>query len=99
MPTISRTTVVLIILGLLVVGAAVYLFFNQGELQSGVSADALPASGAEQRFLSLAAQLEPVAFDTEILSDSRFIELVDLRTAIVPEPTGRTDPFAPLPGI
>ncbi|MCI0597790.1 hypothetical protein L0Y34_01835 [Candidatus Parcubacteria bacterium] len=99
MPNISRTTVILIILGLLVLSAAGYLLLNQGELQSGVTLDTPAATSAEQTFIALTAQLDPVSFDTSILSDSRFAALVDMRTIIVPEPTGRPDPFAPLPGV
>ena len=92
----NQTTGILIVLGLLVLGAAGYLLFGRSDAGSALSADAAPASAAEVEFLNLAAQIEPVKYDTAILSDPRFLGLVDLRTAIVPETSGRTDPFAPL---
>lgn len=93
---LSRTTVVGIILALLVLAAAGYLLFGQDRLTSGVSIEPGPASSAEQTFLNLAAKIDPVAFDTSILSDPRFVNLQDIRTSIVPESSGRVDPFAPL---
>lgn len=54
------------------------------------------ASPAELLFIDLAGQLDPIAFNGGVLSDSRFFSLVDIRTAIIPETSGRPDPFAPL---
>lgn len=99
MPTsapIPRTTVVLIVLGLILLAAIAYLFFGKGGEGSAVSVSDVAVTEAELTFLNLTAQIEPVDFDTSILSDTRFLGLQDLRTAIVPEPSGRPDPFAPL---
>jgi hypothetical protein len=93
---LSKTTGVLIIVGLLVLGAAAYLMFGAGNNEPGVSANPPPATEAEQTFLSLTSQIDPVELDTSVLSDPRFLMLVDIRTAILPEPAGRLDPFAPL---
>jgi hypothetical protein len=49
--------------------------------------------------VNLVGTLDPIAFDTTIFSDPRFNALVDLKTAIVDEPIGRPDPFAPIPGV
>lgn len=92
----SKTTGVLIILGLLVLGAAGYLLFGTDAPGSGVTAGAPPATEAEQTFLALTSRIDPVALDTSVLSDPRFLMLEDLRTAILPETSGRLDPFAPL---
>jgi hypothetical protein len=53
-----------------------------------------PLSPAETTFVNLATQLEPLGFDTAILSDPRFMALVDIHTAVIPESAGRRDPFA-----
>ena len=96
--TASRNTIILVVLALLVLAAAGYLLFGRGEEEATLSGTGAPASEAELTFLNLTAQIEPVAFDTSILSDPRFNALRDLRTAVVPENSGRIDPFAPLSG-
>jgi hypothetical protein len=93
---LSKTTGVLIILGLLVLGAAAYLLFGTDDMRSGVSANPAPATEAEQTFLALTSRIDPVELDTKVLSDPRFLMLEDIRTAILPEIAGRIDPFAPL---
>ena len=95
----SRSAIILIIVALLVIGAAVYLFFGKPKSESAVAPESAPASQAEIVFLNLTAQIDPVAFDTSVLDDARFAALRDISTAIVPESTGRTDPFAPLGGV
>ncbi len=93
----SKTTGIAIALGLLLLGVAAYLMLRPTNL-SGVSATGAPASEAEVTFITLTAKIDPVAFDTSILTDPRFVGLRDIRTAVIPEPSGRTDPFAPLSG-
>lgn len=92
---LNKSTGVLIILALLVLGAAAYLMFGT-DGAPGVTGETPAATGAEQTFLSLAARIDPVEFDTGILEDPRFTALVDIRTAITAESSGRIDPFAPL---
>lgn len=92
----SRSTIILVVLAIVVVLAALYMLFGKGDTSGAVSVQDAPASRAELTFLSLAAQLDPVSFDTSILSDPRFDALQDIRTAIVPENSGRVDPFSPL---
>lgn len=94
----SRNTIILIVLALLVLAAAAYLLFGKGDVSSAVAPSGAPASQAELTFLTLTAQIDPVAFDTSVLEDERFMALRDIRTAIVPEASGRQDPFAPLGG-
>ncbi len=93
---LSKTTGVLIILGLLVLGAAGYILFGTNGGEAGVSADAPPATSAEQTFLLLTSRIDPVRLTTNVLQDPRFMSLEDIRVAIIPETSGRIDPFAPL---
>lgn len=80
----------------ILVGAFYYFFFvAQSSDEAVLTADA-PASEAESSFITLVSQLDPIEFDTRILDDARFKALIDIRTDIVPEPQGRTDPFGPL---
>jgi hypothetical protein len=94
----TRTTVIAIVVALLLLGAAAFLLFGQDSLSSSTTAEAGPASGAQQTFINLTAKIDPVAFDTSILDDARFKNLQDIRTTILPEASGRPDPFAPLGG-
>lgn len=94
--TTSRTTVILIVLALLVLAAAGYMLFGAPSEESALGPTGAPGSEAEMTFLTLTAQIDPVAFDTSVLDDPRFKALRDIRTAITPETPGRADPFAPL---
>ena len=92
----NQTNGILIVLALLVLGAAGYLLFGARSPESALAPAGASASAAEVEFLNLAAQIGTATLNTAILSDPRFLALQDLRTAIVPEESGRTDPFAPL---
>jgi hypothetical protein len=94
----SQTKIVIAVLGIAVILGIVYLvFFNSNSDTTAVSTTGgTPSSPAEVDFLNLSSQVEPITFDTTILNDPRFISLVDIHTAILPEATGRKDPFAPL---
>lgn len=91
----SRTTGIAIVLALLLLAAAGYLLLRPST-ESGVAALGAPASSAELTFITLTARIDPVALDTSILDDERFKGLQDIRTAILPEASGRIDPFSPL---
>lgn len=91
---ISKNTVIALVVGVVLIVAAVYLLFFQSP-STPVVIESAPASPEEMTFVNLAAQLEPLGFDTGVLADPRFISLVDLHTPVVGEPGGRRDPFAP----
>lgn len=94
---LPKNTILFAILGLILLAAAWYLLFGKADTRNGVVGSGAVTS-AEQTFIDLTSQIDPVAFDTSILTDTRFNVLQDIRTVIVEEPTGRTDPFAPLGG-
>jgi hypothetical protein len=96
----SKTKIIVVVLGVAVLLGVIYLmFFNNSSDTSAVSETGGAAtSPAQVNFLNLLSQIQPVTFDTTILSDPRFTSLVDIHTAILPEAVGRKDPFAPLPG-
>jgi hypothetical protein len=81
---------------IVLLGGFYYFFFIASSSDETVLTSGAPASEAEISFITLVSQLDPIAFDTRLLSDSRFMGLVDIRTEVVPEPVGRTDPFGPL---
>lgn len=92
MPT-NRTTVLLIVLGLVVTAAAIYMLFFRESSEPTLSSDTGAISSSEFTFINLAARIEPIVFDTSVLEDPRFMRLTDLRTTILPEDIGKQDPF------
>ncbi len=95
----NRTTVLSIILAVVLLGAGVYyfVFFNRDTGTALTSTDG-GVSDQEQDFLTLVGQLDPIVFDTSLLTDPRFTTRTDISTTIVPEVSGRSDPFAPIAG-
>lgn len=93
----SRSTLVFVICLVIVAGGLGYyfFFFNSGAT-SAISTTSGTASDAELSFISLVGKLDPIVFDTSVLSDPRFTSRESIRTAIVPEAAGRKDPFAPI---
>lgn len=81
---------------LVIAGGFYYFFFVASDSDETVLPSGAPASQAEISFIALVGQLDPIAFDTSIFSNPRFTQLVDIHTAVLPEPQGRTDPFGPL---
>lgn len=49
-----------------------------------------------QEFKTRLAELKSMEIDSKILSDMRFVSLKSFRQPIPEEPTGRSNPFAPL---
>jgi hypothetical protein len=95
----TRVKIIIAFLVVAVLGGIAYLmFFNTNNVNSAVSTSGStqPASAAEVTFLNLASQINPISFDTSIIADPRFAALVDIHTAVLPEPLGRKDPFLPL---
>ena len=90
--TLLLGAVIVVVLGV------AYMYLFSGTPQAPVTATT-PTGAAEQQFLSVAAELQPISFDTTIFSDPRFTSLVDITVPLAPEPQGRPDPFAPLPGL
>lgn len=97
---LSKKTSVTVAIAVVVLGVAAYFLWMRTPAEPNVTISGTGATSAAQAtFLTLASRLEPVAFDASILEDSRFLSLVDIKTAILPEDSGRNDPFAPLPGV
>ncbi|MDB5265250.1 MAG: hypothetical protein JWN64_821 [Parcubacteria group bacterium] len=88
-----------IIAGIIVVGGGIAFFLMRPAEEPVVSEIGGSSNGTEALFITLSSQLDPVAFDTSVFSDPRFAALVDIHTNIIPEASGRRDPFAPIPGM
>jgi hypothetical protein len=93
----SKSTIVLVILAIVLLGAGGYLFLNGGAPSAtALSGGLAPEDPGQAAFIQLASQLGPITLDASVLDDPRFTNLVDLGTQIVPESAGRPDPFAPI---
>lgn len=93
----SRNTLIFVLCLVIVLGGlGYYFFFFNSDTDAALTASGGTASDAELSFITLVGKLDPITFDTTVLSDPRFISRQDIRTAIVPEATGRRDPFAPI---
>jgi hypothetical protein len=95
----SRNTIILVICLVIVTGGlAYYFFFFNPSNTAQVTLTATPgaASDAELSFITLVSKLDPIVFDTSLLSDPRFTSRQNIRTAIIPEASGRKDPFGPV---
>lgn len=79
----------------ILLGGAYLYFFDSSFLTPPVFITDTNVSTFTNTFIKLA----PVTFDTEILSDPRFLSLTDIAPLITSEPAGRVDPFAPLPVV
>lgn len=99
MTKLNLNTLFLIIATVAVLGGGYWYFFTGGGTQPSLSSEVTVQGGARAQFEVLIGQLEPITFDLAVLSDSRFKALVDLATPVTLEPVGRTDPFAPVPGV
>ncbi len=93
MPLNKNVIIASAVATVLVVAAGYLLFLKPSD--PAVS-ETEPTSPEEIAFVNLASQLEPLSFDTSIFSDPRFTSLIDIHTVILPETSGRRDPFAPL---
>lgn len=92
---LSRTASVGVVLVVLVAAAIAYTVF-QGRSTDETITVSETATASEANFVTLASELDVIVFDVSILSDPRFLSLVNIHTAITPEPAGRADPFSKL---
>lgn len=93
------TRTITLIIAALVVAAGAYWYFFTGTGNQPPLTQTGPQSAAQTQFETLVGELSPISFDTSIFSDPRFQSLVDLATPVAPEPMGRLDPFAVVPGV
>ena len=91
----NTTSVFLIVFTACALGAGAYWYFfiNTGTEAPVSSIGTLNPTQAQ--FQTLIAELQPISFNTGILSDPRFLSLTDLSIPIAPEALGHIDPFAP----
>lgn len=75
-----------------------YSVFLKPDTSAPLTATAINAtqSAVDQELITLLSQLRSISLDVAIFSDEQFHSLKDFSQEIVPEPVGRTNPFAPL---
>ena len=95
----SNSNTTLIIISALVVAAGAYWYFFTGTGNEQPLTEDVTQNVAQTQFKTLVSELGPITFNTDIFSDPRFAALVDLKTPIAPETSGRLDPFAAIPGV
>jgi hypothetical protein len=88
----------LIILSLIIAAGAYWYFFAGTGNQATLTQSSLGGT-AQNEFPIPVSELQSLSFDTSIFSDPKFTALVDITTAVQPEPVGRADPFAVIPGV
>ncbi len=94
----SNTTLIIILTLVIAAGAYWYFFTGSGN-QPPLTSSVPTQNVAQTQFPSLVSELQPISCNTAIFSDPRVAALVDLATPVTPEPMGRVDPFAPVPGV
>lgn len=90
---------ILIIIATLVVAAGAYWFFFTGTGNEPPLTATVAGNQAQTEFQTLVSELQPISFNTKIFSDARFAALVSLATPVAEENSGRSDPFASIPGV
>ena len=90
---------VVFVLAAVVIAFALYTYFFPGGGNNAVLSEeeVVPAEEAtNQDLITLLLQLRSITLDGKIFSDPVFKSLADFGQELVPEPVGRTNPFAPL---
>ena len=101
MTTRMKIIIAVLVAGALLLGAYLLFFNASSSSDTSISASAITTQADQTQvlFLNLASKTGSVTFDTGILKDPRFTGRINTQLAPVPEPVGRRDPFAPIPGI
>ena len=94
-----KSNTVLLIIATLIVAAGAYWYFFTGTGNDLPLSSSTLSNQAQIQFQTLVGELQPISFNTSIFSDARFNALVDIKTPIAPETTGRLDPFAVVTGV
>lgn len=82
--------------GILIAGVVWYSFLRDDAAPELLQTEDLTASGVQNDVVTTLLQLRAVSLSGTIFTDPVFGSLQDFGSAIVPEPVGRPNPFAPL---
>lgn len=99
MSLLQNKMVLMILGGVLIAGVVWYSFLRDRPGETLIeTADLTQAGEADSDIVNTLLQLRAVTLSGTIFSDPAFLRLQDFGRAIVPEPVGRQNPFAPLAG-
>lgn len=94
-----KSKLVLIILGgIMLAGIVWYSFMREDSTQLLQTKDLTTATSVDSDVVGVLLQLRSISLSGTIFTDPAFQSLQDFGREIVPEPTGRPNPFAPLNG-
>jgi len=93
---IKQNKVIIIVLIVIIVGFAWYGLSDKQPSNSLLTNESRSsASAAEQEILRLLLDMRSIRLDSSIFENPSFASLRDFGREIIPEPVGRTNPFAP----
>jgi hypothetical protein len=97
MSLLKNRIVLLILAGVVVAGVIWYSFLREKTPQPLLQTEDLTqATSVDSDVVAILLQLRAVSLSGTIFSDPAFVSLQDFGSQIVPEPIGRTNPFAPI---
>ena len=92
---IKQNKIILIVLVIIIIGFAWFGLADRQPTTSVLSSESRgDASVAEQEILRLLLDMRSIKLDSSIFENPAFGSLRDFSREIVPEPVGRTNPFA-----
>lgn len=98
MAVFKNKFVLLILVGVVLAGVVWYSFMRNDSTQLLETQDLTVATAVDSDVVGVLLQLRAVSLSGTIFTDPAFQALQDFGSEIIPEPVGRENPFAPLPG-
>jgi hypothetical protein len=100
MSIISKYKTTILVGILVIVAFIVYSYFFTGAPPQALTVTAATSTAeVDQDLIALLTTLKSIKLDAAIFSDPTFQSLQDFSQALVPEPVGRQNPFAPLGSV
>lgn len=100
----SKTTIIIIVAIVIALGGA--YFYLSGDSKQPAASNSLLQSTPTQssgligaQVLTLLNQIRTLNIDSTVFKDKAYQSLVDYSVTIPPQNVGRTNPFAPIPGL
>jgi hypothetical protein len=96
--SLLHSKIAIIAIVIVIAGGMWYgLTSSSSPASTGVLSSSATDSSGDQSIVSTLLALQSITLSGAIFSNPAYATLKDFTTAIVPEPAGRPDPFAPLP--
>lgn len=85
--------------GVVVIAGGIWFGLSSSSAPQPLLATDAQTTVADQELVATLLELRAVSLNGTIFSDPVFLSLKDFGKEIIPEPVGRPNPFAPLPGV